>query len=158
MEQRAYLELTRMLDSFPQTSGNPDLTVSAYELAVNGLVPQAVIETAQRFISGTVEGQSVDFAPAPPRFAQEARKRQEYLEIKAKPRLTSSYQHTGTPFHVRQQKTRTMYQECPVLFENVSHDEARALSKAGKIPVGGAWVASLATVYGPPAGEIASRK
>lgn len=87
MEQRAYIELTRMLESFPQTSGNPDLTVSAYELAVEGLSAQSVIEASQRFISGLVGGQSMDFAPAAPRFAQEARKRQEYIDLLARPRL-----------------------------------------------------------------------
>lgn len=84
MEQTAYHEMTRMLDSFPQTSGNPDMTVSAYELAVDGLPPTAIIEASQRFISGLVEGQSDDFAPAAPRFAKEVRRIADLLPYRGK--------------------------------------------------------------------------
>jgi hypothetical protein len=157
MDQQAFKELTRMLESFPQTSGNPDLTVSAYELAVQGLSSQAIIEACQRFISGFVEGQSMDFAPAAPRFAQEARRRQEYIDLKARPRLPAPQHYTGTPWHIRQEKARTKFRECPIIKENVSYDEFRKMSAAREVPVGGAWVASLATVFGPPAGEIAAR-
>ena len=155
MDQRAFKELTRMLESFPQTSGNPDLTVSAYELAVHGLSSQAIIEACQRFISGLVEGQGIDFAPAAPRFAQEARKRQEYIDLKGRPRLASPAAYTGTPWHIRQEKARTKYRECPIIKENVSFDEFKKISAARQIPVGGAWVASLATIFGPPAEQIA---
>ena len=155
MDQRAYLEMTRMLENFPLTNGNPDLIMSGYELAINGLSAQAIIEAAQRFIGGLVEGQSLDFSPTAPRFAQEARRRQEYIDIKAKPGLQAPnfYHHTGSPFHIRQQKTRTKYQECEILAENVGLDEYRRRVK--EFPEGHAWIAALATVFGPPAMEIA---
>lgn len=151
MEQRAYLELTRLLESFPQTSGNPDLTVSAYELAVNGLSSQAVIEACQRFISGLVEGQSMDFAPAAPRFAQEARQRQEYIDLKARPRLPAPRYFPGplAPFQVRQQKRLAENAHLPILYENKSYDEWRRLSIEKKLPVGATWC-SLGIIYGPP--------
>lgn len=155
MDQQAFKEMTRMLDSFPQTSGNPDLTVSAYELAVAGLSSQAVTEAAQRFISGLVEGQSMDFAPAAPRFATEARQRQEYIDLKNKPRLQHFYHHTGSPFHVRQEKTRTKYRECEILAESIGLDEYRRRVK--EFPEGHAFIAALGTVFGPPAMEIAKR-
>lgn len=99
----------------------------------------------------------MDFAPAAPRFAQEARKRQEYIDIKAKPRLPapSFYHHTGSPFHVRQEKIRTNYRECAVLAESIGLDEYRRRAK--EFPDGHAWIAATATVYGPPAMEIARR-
>jgi len=151
MQQRAYLELTRLLDTFPQTSGNPDLTMSAYELAVDGLSPQAIIEAAQRFIAGTVEGQSMDFAPAPPRFAQEVRSRQELIDLKAKPRLPAPRYFPGplAPFQVRQQKRLAENAHLPVLYEGQSSDQWRKLSAEKKVPVGAKFVASLGIVYGP---------
>ena len=146
-----------MLESFPQTSGNPDLTVSAYELAVAGLSSQAVIETAQRFVSGLVEGQSMDFAPATPRFAQEARKRQETIDIRARPRLAArGYVQSGhlRPFEILRQKALTKFQDCPIIKENVSHTEFMAMSKAREVPLGGGWCAATTHVYGPPFEEI----
>lgn len=124
--------------------------MSAYELAVNGLSPQAIIEAAQRFISGLVEGQSMDFAPAPPRFAQEARSRQEYIDLKAKPRLPAPRYFPGplAPFQVRQQKRLSQYANHPILFENISYDQFRKMSAAKEIPVGGFWT-SMGIVYGP---------
>lgn len=99
----------------------------------------------------------MDFAPAAPRFAQEARRRQEYIDIKSresKPALTF-YHHTGAPFHVRQQKLRTKYQDCTPLAENINLDEYRRRVK--EFPEGHAWIGSLGTVFGPPAMEIAKR-
>jgi len=140
-----------MLESFPQTSGNPDLTVSAYELAVAGLSSQSVIEAAQRFITGLVDGQSMDFAPATPRFAQEARSRQELIDLKAKPRLPAPRYFPGplAPFQVRQQKRLSENSHLPVLFENINSDQWRKLSMERKVPAGAIWVASLGIVYGP---------
>lgn len=161
MDQQAFKEVVRMLESFPQTSGNPDLTVSAYELAIAGLSSQAVIETAQRFVSGLVEGQSMDFAPATPRFAQEARKRQEIIDTIAQPRLAArGYVSAGhlRPFEILRQKALTKFQDCPVIKENVSHAEFQAMSKAQQVPVGGGWCAATCTVYGPPFEQISLGK
>lgn len=125
--------------------------MSAYELAVDGLMPQAVIETAQRFNNGLVDGQSVDFAPAPARFAQEARSRQELIDLKAKPRLPSPRYFPGklAPFQVRQQKRLSENSHLPVLFEGISYDQWKKMSQAREIPVGSKWIASLGIVYGP---------
>jgi hypothetical protein len=152
MEQRAYLEMTRMLESFPQTSGNPDLTVSAYELAVQGLSSQAIIEACQRFISGLVEGQSMDFAPAAPRFAQEARQRQEYIDLKARPRLPAPRYFPGplAPFQVRQEKRRAENADRPVMEAHVPLDRFIALSRAKQLPTDAIWVATMG-ILGPRA-------
>lgn len=159
MDQQAFKEMIRMLEGFPQKSGNPDLTVSAYELAVAGLSSRAVTETAQRFNNGLVDGQSVDFAPAPARFAQEARKRQEIIDTLARPRLSApTYIRGQAPFEILRQKALTKFQDCPILHENISHAEFMALSKTGKIPVGAVWSAATCNVYGPPAEEISVGK
>lgn len=129
--------------------------METYDLALRGLSDLAIIEAAQRFILGVVDGQSIDYAPAVPRFVQEARQRQEYIDIKAKPRIPVYRHHTGSPFYVRQEKTRTKYQDCPVLAENLNLDEYRRRVK--EFPAGHAWIAALATVFGPPAMEIARR-
>lgn len=132
--------------------------MSGYELAVAGLSSQAITEAAQRFIGGVVEGQSMDFAPAAPRFAQEARNRQGYIDLKAKPRLPAPtfYHHTGSPFHIRQERTRAKYAHLPVLHDNISFDQWRKLSSAREVPVGAIWVAALATVYGPVSAKTAA--
>lgn len=123
--------------------------MSAYELAVAGLSSQAITEAAQRFISGVVEGQSIDFAPAAPRFALEARQRQEYIDLKAKPRIPVYRHHTGAPFYMRQEKTRTKYMDHRIIAENVGYDQWCRLSRGKEVPVGAIWVASLGTVFAP---------
>ena len=127
--------------------------MTAYELAVKDLSPQAIIEASQRFIAGTVEGQSMDFAPAPPRFAQEARSRQELIEATARKArsLPAPFYTPGplAPFQVRQQKRLSENSHLPVLFEGVNSDQWRKLSMERKVPAGAIWVASLGIVYGP---------
>lgn len=132
--------------------------METYDLALRGLSDLAIIEAAQRFILGVVEGQSIDYAPAVPRFVQEARQRQEYIDIKARPRIAAPVyrHHTGAPFYVRQEKTRTKYSECQVLAENLNLDEYRRRVK--EFPAGHAWIGALnGTVFGPPAMELAKR-
>ena len=129
--------------------------METYDLALQGLSDLAIIEAAQRFILGMVEGQSLDFAPSIPRFVAEARQRQEYIDLKAKPRIPVYRHHTGTPFYIRQEKTRTRYKDCDILAENVGIDEYRR--RVREFPEGHAWIAAVATVYGPPAMEIAVR-
>jgi hypothetical protein len=155
MNYTVITEITRMLNAFPTSKADPDLTLDTFEMATSGLSSQAVIEAAQRFTMGDVQGQSTTFAPSVAEFVEEARQRQEYMDLKARPRLPAPSAYTGTPWHVRQEKARTKYRECPIIKENVSYDEFRKMSAAREIPVGGAWVAALATVFGPPAEQIA---
>ncbi|WP_395449918.1 hypothetical protein ACHMW7_08970 [Aminobacter sp. UC22_36] len=63
-----------MLNSFPQTSGNPDLTMQTYEAVLSGVPSPAVVEAAQRFTTGEVLGQNKVFAPSVAEFVQEARR------------------------------------------------------------------------------------
>lgn len=63
-----------MLNSFPQTAGNADLTMQTYEAVLADVTPQAVIEAAQRFTTGAVHGQNRTFAPSVAEFVHEARR------------------------------------------------------------------------------------
>jgi len=124
--------------------------METYDLALQGLSDQAIIEAAQRFILGVVEGQSIDFAPAVPRFVQEARKRQEYITDAARPKRKALQYFPGplAPFQVRQQKRLAENAHLPVLFENITYDQWRKMSAAREIPTGATWC-SLGIVYGP---------
>jgi hypothetical protein len=150
MDDMAEMEITRMLSMFPQTT-DPDLTMETFDLATKGLSAAAIIETAQRFVLGAVEGQSVDFAPSVARFAQEARKRHEHLKPSVPKSLPAPRYFPGplAPFQVRQQKRLAENAHLPVLFEKINSDQWRKMSLAREIPVGAKFVASLGIVYGP---------
>jgi hypothetical protein len=152
MDQRAYLAIVTLLNSFPASNSNPDLTMGTYEAVLQGLSPQAVTEAAQRFTMGDVPGQSKTFAPSIAEFVAEARQRQEYLDIKARPRLPAPRYFPGplAPFQIRQQKRLSENSHLPVLFENISFDQWKRMSAAKEVPVGAKWLASLGIVYGPP--------
>lgn len=127
-----------------------------YEQALTGVGDAAVNEACMRFISGDVQGQSKTFAPSIAEFVQEARSRQEYIDIKAKPRLPAPRYFPGplAPFQVRQQKRLAENAHLPVLFEGVNSDQWRKMSAAREIPAGSKWIASLGIVYGPDPTKI----
>lgn len=155
MDQRTYLAITAMMNSFPTGSGNPDLTMGTYESVLQGLSPVAITEAAQRFTMGDVQGQSKTFAPSVAEFVQEARKRQEIITTLARPRLSApTYIRGQAPFEILRQKALTKFRDCPVIKEDVSHTEFMAMSKAHQVPVGGGWCAQTCIVYGPPFEEI----
>lgn len=114
---------------------------------------QAVIEAAQRFASGVVQGQSLTFAPSTAEFRHEVDRREEFIKLAARPRLPAPQYRRGplAPFEINRQRALAQNAHLPVLFEDVSYDRWRQLSKNREIPVGAKWVACLAIVYGPPA-------
>ena len=161
MSNAAMLEIARMQNSFAQTHADPDLTKQTYKLVLQGLSSQAVIEAAQRFVMGDVEGQSKTFAPSIAEFVAEARKRQDIIDTLARPRLAArGYVQSGhlRPFEILRQKALTKFQDCPIIKENVSHTEFMAMSKAREVPVGGGWSAATTHVYGPPFEEVSLGK
>lgn len=124
--------------------------MGTYEAVLSGLSPQAVTEAAQRFTMGDVPGQSKTFAPSVAEFVAEARKRQEYIDMKARPERKALQFFPGplAPFQIRQQKRLAQNAHLPVLFENISYDQWRKMSAAREIPVGATWC-SLGIIYGP---------
>ncbi|TGW04916.1 hypothetical protein EN788_50215 [Mesorhizobium sp. M2D.F.Ca.ET.145.01.1.1] len=125
--------------------------MATFEMATSGLSSQAVIEAAQRFTMGDVQGQSKTFAPSVAEFVTEARQRQEYINIKARPALPPPRYFPGqlAPFQVRQQKRLAENAHLPILYENKTYDEWRRLSMEKKLPTGATWC-SLGIIYGPP--------
>lgn len=53
--------------------------------AVEGIEQEAIIRACQAFCDGVVEGQSLDFAPAVPRFVKECRNQQAALRHARQP-------------------------------------------------------------------------
>jgi hypothetical protein len=134
-----------MLNAFPSSNSNPDLTMGTYEAVLQGVSPQAVTEAAQRFTMGDVPGQSKTFAPSIAEFVTEARQRQEYIDLKARPRLPAPRFFPGplAPFQVRQEKRRAENADRPVIEGNVPLDRFVALSRAKQLPTGAIWVATM---------------
>lgn len=155
MNQQARDAITWMLNEFPTTNQDYQVRLLTLDKLLAEMSDTAIIEAAERFAGGEVEGQSTTFPPTGPDIVAEVRRRQEYIDLKAKPRIPVYRHHTGAPFYVRQEKTRTKYSECQILAENLNLDEYRRRVK--EFPEGHAWIAALATVFGPPAMEIARR-
>lgn len=125
--------------------------MNTYEAVLRDASSQAVTEAAQRFTTGKVSGQSKTFAPSVAEFVAEVERRQELIDIQAKPRLPAPKHFPGplAPFQVRQQKRLSEYSNRKVIFENVSFDQWRLLSARKEVPTGSAWAASLGVVFGP---------
>lgn len=138
-----------MLNAFPAGNGNPDLTMATYERALNSVSSQAIIDAAQRFTSGDVPGQNRSFAPSVAEFVQQARKQDEYLAAKDRPRVAYSHVVEHMPFMLRIEKKRAEYADRHILYTDINFDQWKRLSQGGQIPVGGVWVSSLGTIYGP---------
>ena len=128
--------------------------MGTYEAVLQGISPQAVTEAAQRFTMGDVPGQSKTFAPSIAEFVAEARQRQEYIDLKARPRLPAPRYFPGplAPFQVRQEKRRAENADRPVIEANVPLDRFIALSRAKQLPVGAIWVATMG-ILGPASRE-----
>ena len=151
MNQQAEQSIIEMLNGFQQTNQDYRLFLATLERKCSGLSDQAIIEAAERFGDGDVKDQSKKFPPAMPEFIEEVRRRQEYLELKARPRIAPPAYVPGplAPFQVARQKAFNRYANRPVLLEEIGFDEFRRLSSMKQIPAGAVWVAALGIVYGP---------
>lgn len=125
--------------------------MATLERKCEGLSDQAIIEAAERYGDGDVKDQSKKFAPTVPEFIEEVRRRQEYIELKARPRIAPPKYVPGplAPFEIARQKAFSTYSHLPMLLENISYDEWRRLSSTKQVPTGAIWVAALGIVYGP---------
>lgn len=157
MDNAALMEITRMLNAFPVGNSDTDLTMETYELATQDFSSTAVIEAAQRFVLGQVKDQSLAYAPTVAEFMQEVRQRQEYIDLKAKPRLPAPRYFPGplAPFQVRQEKRRAQYADRPVIEANVPLDRFVALSRAKQLPTDAIWVATMGILGPAPKQQVA---
>lgn len=58
-----------------------------YEAALDGVSPQAIAETAQRYVRGDIPDQNKTFAPSVAEFVTAAKRQEEYISIRNRPRL-----------------------------------------------------------------------
>lgn len=151
MNQQAEDAITGMLNCFPQTSQNYELLLESLGRLCAGATDQAIISAAERFASGDVKDQSKKFAPSAPEFVEEVRRRQEYIDLQARPRIPAPVYRPGplAPFEIVRQKALAKHSHRPVLFEGINLDVFRKMSRDKQIPLGSVWVASLGIVYGP---------
>ncbi|MFB9340540.1 hypothetical protein ACFFTN_01310 [Aminobacter aganoensis] len=98
-----------------------------------------------------MKDQSKKFAPSGPEFIEEVRRRQEFIDIRARPRLPAPAYHSGPtpPFLIKRQKALAENAHLPVLVEDANLDVFRRLSLTRQIPAGAKWVACLGIIYGP---------
>jgi hypothetical protein len=138
-----------MLNELQKGAGNnPDLTMGTFEAVLRGASSRSIIEAAERYSSGLVEGQSLRFAPSSAEFAAEVRKRQELQDAMSRPRLSApTYIRGGPPFLVSLRKAQAKNAHLPILYESISYDQWRKLAK--EVPAGSKWVAATGCIYGP---------
>lgn len=105
MDQKAFLAITAMLNSFPQQAATDSETLlKTYSAVLRDVTSQAITEAAQRFICGDVKDQSRTFAPSVAEFVQEARRIAELLPYRGKIGLPAPRRYE--PHRFDDEKTR----------------------------------------------------
>jgi hypothetical protein len=125
--------------------------IASFEDRLTQHSAEAVDLAVNRFLDGMVPNQSKKFFPPVPEFMDEVRLQEEYISLRARPRIEAPKYQPGplAPFQVAQQKKFAENSHLPVLFENINFDEWRKMSSHNQIPPGSKWVAALGIVYGP---------
>lgn len=151
MSPQAERSIIAMLNSFPQTNQDYRLLLASLAQHCAHLSDHAIIEAADRFVAGEVAEQSKKFAPSIAEFVEEAKRRQEYIDLRSRPRLEAPkcVQRGTAPFETEVEKARQRFRGLPVIAENVSFEDFRRLSATKQIPAGAVWSAALATIFGP---------
>lgn len=152
MNQEAHLAITKMLNAFPQSATDIRGLLLTYDEDTTGIPDAAIIETASRFRTGSVSGQSKTFVPSMAEFITEARRVAELQAVMARPRLPPPDPYRPGPLAPYQIKTQQKWAEnshLPVLFTDVTLEQWKLLSAAKDVPVGAKWVAALGVVFGP---------
>lgn len=134
-----------LFNSMPLPRGSdPDKAAIGYVTALKGFTQEAIVAGVSRFLRGECEEVSQKFCPHPPELAAIIRRTVHTVAQKTTYRPVER-----VPFLERIERKRREYAHRPILFTDVSYDQWRMLSRSGQVPVGGVWVASLGTVYGP---------
>lgn len=90
MNQAAHIEVAKMLNGFPQgRATNIEALLLTYDEDLTGISDQAIIETAQRYRRNRVPNQSTEFAPSIAAFVDSARRQEELISIRSRPRLAA---------------------------------------------------------------------
>lgn len=76
-----------MLNAFPQSSADLRGLLLTYDEDTIGIPDAAIVEAAQRFRTGLVDGQKLDYAPSTALFCTEARRIATMLPFRGRPAL-----------------------------------------------------------------------
>lgn len=87
MNQAAHQALTMMLNAFPQGGQDYRLLLLTFEEDLTGISNQAIVEAAQRYRRNEIPGQNETFAPSVAEFVTAARRQEEYISIRNRPRI-----------------------------------------------------------------------
>lgn len=87
MNQAAHIEITKMLNGFPQMARNTTALLLTYEEDLEGISDQAICETARRFRRNKIDGQSTEFGPSIAAFVEAARRLDEIYSRRSRPAL-----------------------------------------------------------------------
>lgn len=154
MNKPAEQAITAMLNCFPQTNQDYGVFLRTLAALLDGTSDQAVIDAAKRFASGDVMGQSKTFAPSGPEFIQEARSRQEAINILSRPKVEHKPRYVSHDFLARLEGVRARNAHRPILKEDVAMDEAHRAFRNNEYPLGSSWVACLGIIYGPEPSRV----
>lgn len=126
VNRQAAQAITVMLNGFPQSAAaDKQALLLTFGRALSGVSDQAIIDAAQRYVSGLVPGQSATFAPAVAEFSQEARR----LDEEQRDRLS------------RPRRNLFIYRKpnAPLLERNITKEYAFRLIDQGVHPRGSIW-------------------
>lgn len=100
-------------------------------------------------MSGEVKDQSKKFAPSGVEFVEEARRRQEFLELMSRPRQEYISYSPGplAPCEVARKKALQKLAGLTMLAENITYEAWQRMSALRQVPVGARWSAATCNVY-----------
>jgi hypothetical protein len=106
MNQAAHIEMAKMFNGFPQgRSTNIEALLLTYEEDLTGISDQAIVETAQKYRRNQIANQSETFAPSIAEFITAARRQEEFISIRNRPRLPSPAVRPAPPASPEQRRT-----------------------------------------------------
>lgn len=147
-----------MLNSFPQSAGDVELTFATYRAALDDFSEEAITKTCGRFVGGIVGGVNKAFAPSLAQFCEEAREVTETIRIMNQPRVAPPAVGRRPDLMAKAERQRAAHQNRRILAENVNHEMYLKMVKRRELAPGTRWVAALGIIYGPEpkAGEEAA--
>lgn len=149
MEQKAFLAITAMLNSFPQQGATDGETLlKTYSAVLRDTGSQAIIEASQRFVTGEVAGQSKTFSPSVAEFYTEVRRIDELLPYRNRPALPSP---AKTERQMSASEGQRMRLKVPMWRYAFEHGLINQLAEANR--TGMAAMIVLATNWGIPVPE-----
>lgn len=140
------MAITTLLNSFPQRAANNDLLLRTFENALEGFSDEIICDTARKFVSGLIEGQSLTFSPSVAEFTKAARDLQEIRRAKAAV-VFRGEEVPHEPINARIARVRASYAGRQLIAENVSHDKWLEMARKKNLPANCEFVALLSSVY-----------